>query len=264
MTQLPEAWNTAITSWTLADAHHFARRAGFGLNPADAAVLQAQAPGAAIDAWIDGTGAAYDPTAFNAALATADVVLEPLVSANTAVAGSVDVAAVAAPHPFLVQGADTWRNSLNTAQALLAWFFSLAFWLAMRRSGPMDLWDLFGISIWLISVAGETTADSQLARFRANSSNRGTTCRSGLWKYSRHPNYFFEWLHWWTYVAIAWTSPLGWMTLCAPALMLFFLLKVTGIPATEAQALISRGDDYRKYQQTTSMFIPWFPKKFPD
>ncbi|MEI8016922.1 MAG: DUF1295 domain-containing protein [Schlesneria sp.] len=149
-------------------------------------------------------------------------------------------------------------------QALLAWFFSLAFWLAMRRSGPMDVWDLFGISIWLISVAGETLADSQLARFRANTSNRGTTCRSGLWKYSRHPNYFFEWLHWWTYVAIAWTSPLGWMTLAAPALMLFFLLKVTGIPATEAQALISRGADYRKYQQTTSMFIPWFPKKFPD
>ena len=112
---------TAITSWTLADVQHFARRAGFGLTPADAATLQAQAPGAAIDAWIDGTGTAYDPTAFNAALATADVVLEPLVSANTAVAGSVDVAAVAAPHPFLVQGAEAWRNNLNTAQALLAW-----------------------------------------------------------------------------------------------------------------------------------------------
>lgn len=112
---------TAITSWTLADVQHFARRAGFGLTPADAATLQAQAPGAAIDAWIDGTGAAYDPAAFNTALATADVVLEPLVSANTAVAGSADVAAVAAPHAFLVQGTDAWRNSLNTAQALLAW-----------------------------------------------------------------------------------------------------------------------------------------------
>ena len=112
---------TAITSWTLADAQHFARRAGFGLNPADTAALQAQPPGAAIDAWIDGTGAAYDQAAFTAALATADVVTEPLVGANTTVAGSVDVAAVAAPHPFLVQGTDTWRNSLNTAQALLAW-----------------------------------------------------------------------------------------------------------------------------------------------
>ncbi len=149
-------------------------------------------------------------------------------------------------------------------QAFLAWFFSLAFWLAMRRSGPMDAWDFIGISIWTISVTGETIADSQLARFRANASNRGTTCRSGLWKYSRHPNYFFEWLHWWTYVVIAWSSPLGWITLSAPALMWLFLFKVTGIPATEAQALISRGDDYRKYQQTTSMFVPWFPKKSPD
>jgi len=87
-----------ITSWTLADVLHFGRRAGFGLNPTDAATLQALAPGAAIDAWIDGTGTAYDATAFTAALGTADVVLEPLVSANTAVTGSVDVAAVAAPH----------------------------------------------------------------------------------------------------------------------------------------------------------------------
>ena len=149
-------------------------------------------------------------------------------------------------------------------QALLAWLFSLSFWMAMRRTGPMDAWDLIGILIWIISVVGESVADFQLARFRADPSNRGTTCRIGLWNYSRHPNYFFEWLHWWTYVAIALLSPWGWLTVFAPTLMLFFLLKVTGIPATEAQALISRGDDYRKYQQTTSMFIPWFPKKFPN
>jgi uncharacterized protein (DUF1800 family) len=112
---------TAITSWTLADVQHFARRAGFGLTPADAAALQALAPGAAIDAWIDGSGAAYDATAFTAALATADVVAEPLVSANTSVTGSVDVPAVAAPHAFLTEGANAWRNNLNTAQALCAW-----------------------------------------------------------------------------------------------------------------------------------------------
>ena len=112
---------TAISTWTLADAQHFGRRAGFGLTPAEAAALQAQLPGAAIDAWIDGTGPAYDTTAFTAALATADVVAEPLVSASTTVAGSVDVPAVPAPHPFLVQGAEAWRNNLNTAQALLAW-----------------------------------------------------------------------------------------------------------------------------------------------
>lgn len=112
---------TAITTWTPADVQHFARRAGFGLTPEAAAALQSQAPGAAIDAWIDGSGTAYDPTAFTAALATADVVAEPLVSANTSVAGSVDVPAVAAPHAFLVEGGNAWRNNLNTAQALCAW-----------------------------------------------------------------------------------------------------------------------------------------------
>ncbi|NWJ41170.1 MAG: DUF1800 family protein [Geothrix sp.] len=112
---------TAISSWTLADVQHFARRAGFGLTPEAAAGLQTLAPAAAIDAWIDGTGAAYDATAFTAALATADVVTEPLVTANASDAGSVDVPAVAAPHAFLVEGTDAWRNSLNTAQALCAW-----------------------------------------------------------------------------------------------------------------------------------------------
>lgn len=110
---------TAITAWTVADVQHFARRAGFGLTPEDAATLAGQAPGPAIDAWIDGT--ALDPAAYQAAAATADVVLEPQISANTTVAGSVDVPAVQPPHPFLVEGADAWRNSLNTAQALTAW-----------------------------------------------------------------------------------------------------------------------------------------------
>lgn len=112
---------TALSSWTLADVQHFARRAGFGLSPEAATLLQTQTPGTAIDAWIDGSSAAYDPTAFNAALATADVVAEPLVTANTTVAGSVDVPAVPAPHAFLVEGPDAWRNNLNTAQALCLW-----------------------------------------------------------------------------------------------------------------------------------------------
>jgi uncharacterized protein (DUF1800 family) len=112
---------TAITSWTVADVQHFARRAGFGLSPVDAAALQAQAPGPVIDAWIDGTGPTHDLTAFTAALATADMVTEPKVTANTTDPGSVDVALVAAPHPFLIDAPNAWRNNLNTAQAYLAW-----------------------------------------------------------------------------------------------------------------------------------------------
>lgn len=148
-------------------------------------------------------------------------------------------------------------------QALLAWAFSLVFWLAMRRQGDLDVWDFTGALIWLVAFIGETIADTQLARFRSNPANRAKTCRAGLWRYSRHPNYFCEWLYWWVFVVIAWDSALGPLTLIAPALMLFFLFKVTGIPTTEAQALISRGDDYRDYQRTTSVFFPWFPKQTP-
>jgi steroid 5-alpha reductase family enzyme len=147
-------------------------------------------------------------------------------------------------------------------QALVAWLFSLPFWWAMQRSGPApDLFDVIAVLIWLLAFVGELVADWQLARFRGAPANKGKTCRRGLWSVSRHPNYFCEWLHWWVYVLIAWQAPFGWITLFAPALMLFFLFKVTGLPATEAQAVASRGDDYRDYQRTVSPFIPWFPKR---
>jgi len=88
--------------------------------------------------------------------------------------------------------------------------------------------------------------------------NRGAVCRSGLWKYSRHPNYFFEWVHWWVYVLIGRAAPL---TLLGPLAMLLFLFRVTGIPYTERQAVKTRGDAYRAYQASTSAFVPWPPRK---
>lgn len=116
-------------------------------------------------------------------------------------------------------------------------------------------------ALWLISLTGEITADAQLAGFKSRPQNRGRVCDAGLWKYSRHPNYFFESLIWIAYALFAINSPWGWLGLLSPALILYFLLRVTGIPATEAQALRSKGDTYRHYQETTSMFIPWFPRK---
>ena len=104
-------------------------------------------------------------------------------------------------------------------------------------------------------------ADRRLAHFRGRPGNRGKTCREGWWHYSRHPNYFFEWLHWWSYMALAAGAPYGWVALLAPTAMFYLLFRVTGIPPTEAQALASRGDDYREYQRTTSVFFPWFPKR---
>ncbi|MFO0863935.1 MAG: DUF1295 domain-containing protein [Gemmataceae bacterium] len=148
------------------------------------------------------------------------------------------------------------------AQALLALLFVLPMVVAMRAERPLgDAFDIAAGVVWLTSVLGETLADRQLAAFRKDPTQRGKVCRAGLWRYSRHPNYFFEWLHWWTYVFIAVGHPWFSLTLVGPALMLFFLIFVTGIRATEHHLIQSRGEAYREYQRTTSPFIPWFPRK---
>ncbi|HZP65870.1 MAG TPA: DUF1295 domain-containing protein [Rudaea sp.] len=150
------------------------------------------------------------------------------------------------------------------AQGLLTALFSLPFYAVAEnpRDAP-SLWCAIGLAIWLVSIGGESLADAQLARFRRNPQHHGKTCRAGLWRYSRHPNYFFEWTHWFAYVFLSVGTPFpAWLlSLVGPALMLTTLVWVSGIPFTEAQALRSRGEDYRDYQRTTSMLIPWFPKK---
>ena len=147
------------------------------------------------------------------------------------------------------------------AQAVLAALFAVPVWVVAGDARPgWGVAAAAGVVLWLLAVIGESVADRQLARFRADPANRGRTCTVGLWRTSRHPNYFFEWLHWWAYVALGIGAPLGWLTLVGPALMLLFLLKVTGVPATEARALLSRSD-YAEYQRTTSAFIPWFPRR---
>lgn len=128
---------------------------------------------------------------------------------------------------------------------------------AAMRGGVLDGWAVAGVTLWFTAVVGEWVADRQLASFRAAPRNRGDICRIGLWRYSRHPNYFFEWLHWWAYVLIGHAQPL---TFLGPAAMLVFLFRITGIPYTERQALRSRGDTYRAYQRTTSVFVPWPPR----
>jgi len=146
------------------------------------------------------------------------------------------------------------------AQAVLTAVFSLPFLaVAQNPNGAPGAWCAAGIAIWLAGLAGEALADRQLARWRHDPRNHGRTCRAGLWRWSRHPNYFFEWLHWFAYVFLAVGSPLWWLSWTGPVLMFVSLRWVTGIPFVEAQALRSRGDDYRAYQRTTSAFFPWFP-----
>jgi steroid 5-alpha reductase family enzyme len=144
-------------------------------------------------------------------------------------------------------------------QALAAVFFSLpALFASMNPAPALSPLELIAAALWMVGFAGETAADRQLLRFKRDPVNRGRTCRSGLWRYSRHPNYFFEWLMWLAYGLFASASPWGWIALACPAAMLYFLFYVTGIPPAEAQALRSRGDEYRDYQRTTSVFVPWF------
>ena len=134
------------------------------------------------------------------------------------------------------------------------------------RTG-LSIYDILGTMLMAGAIYGESVADRQLAQWKANPANKGRTCRRGLWAVSRHPNYFFEWLHWMAYpvlgLALLGTTLAVWwpLTLLGPAVMLVLLLQFTGIPYTEKQALRSRGADYEKYQQEVSKFVPWFVKK---
>jgi steroid 5-alpha reductase family enzyme len=146
-------------------------------------------------------------------------------------------------------------------QALAAVAFSTPALFASANPDPaFSGLEIAGVGLWIAAFAGESTADRQLLRFKSDSANRGRTCRTGLWRFSRHPNYFFEWLVWIALALFASGSPWGWTTFACPAAMLYFLFKVTGIPLNEAQALRTRGDEYRAYQRATSVFVPWRPR----
>ncbi|MGB7218549.1 MAG: DUF1295 domain-containing protein [Vicinamibacterales bacterium] len=158
-------------------------------------------------------------------------------------------------------GAQAQRNLFVffQVQALWAVMFAAPMLAGAANPRPFGWLDALGVLIWLAALGGESIADQQLARFKARAADKARVCRDGLWRYSRHPNYFFEWLHWWAYVCLAAGSPLWWIAAAGVVVMWLFLTRVTGIPPTEAQALRSRGEAYREYQRTTSAFVPWPP-----
>jgi len=146
-------------------------------------------------------------------------------------------------------------------QALIAVLFSLPFLLAALNPRPtLGPFERFGLALALFACAGESLADWQAQRFKRNPANARAVVDVGLWRYSRHPNYFFESLVWWGFFIAALDSPYGACTVVCPLLMLYLLLRVTGIPLTEKHSLESRGDAYRAYQRVTSRFVPWFRK----
>jgi steroid 5-alpha reductase family enzyme len=147
-------------------------------------------------------------------------------------------------------------------QALIAVLFSLPFLLAaVNPRRGLGNFELAGLTLALFATAGEALADWQAQRFKRHPANKTAVVDVGLWRYSRHPNYFFESMVWWGFFIAALDSPWGLVTLLCPLLMLYLLFQVTGIPLTEKHSLESRGDAYRAYQRTTSRFVPWFRRE---
>jgi steroid 5-alpha reductase family enzyme len=142
----------------------------------------------------------------------------------------------------------------------------LAFAIFVAARFPSDVLrpqDCLGALILLVGISGEALADAQLKQFRADPANQDRVCDAGLWRWSRHPNYFFEWFGWLAYpvIAISLSYPWGWAALLAPVFMYCILVHVTGIPPLEQQMLASRGARYRDYQLRTSAFFPLPPHK---
>ncbi len=161
-----------------------------------------------------------------------------------------------------VYGFDLKMAGFFQLQALSVAALSAPFLLACLNPAPaLRPLELAGTALWLLALTGEAVADAQLAAFKRDPAHRGQVCAAGLWRYSRHPNYFFEWLIWVAYALFACASPWGWAGIFSPACILWLLLAVTGIPMAEKQSLRSKGDAYRRYQRTTSAFVPWFPRK---
>lgn len=145
-------------------------------------------------------------------------------------------------------------------QGVIAMLLAVAFFVpAFSPQAPRAASVAAAVLIWIISILGESTADRQLREFVSDPANRGKVCRDGWWRYSRHPNYFFECLHWCAYAALSVLMPWGWITLLPPLLMAWLLLKVSGIPLLEAHLMVTR-PGYREYMDTTSSLIPWPPK----
>jgi steroid 5-alpha reductase family enzyme len=136
---------------------------------------------------------------------------------------------------------------------------------AHRPDVAPDLRDMAGVALFALALVGEAVADRQLSRFAKDPRNRGRVCEVGLWAWSRHPNYFCEWLVWVAFALIAFDPgwPWSWIALAAPILMYVLLVHVSGVPPLEAHMLRSRGGAFRAYQARVNAFFPGPPRAAP-
>ena len=228
--------------------------------------------------WTFGTGAALAATALfplgTGAAPSARRVLVAILAAAWAIRlGSYVAARVARSRgedPRYAQFRRDWgkayaRNMLFVAlpQAPVSALLALSTLTAAAKPGAgLGLRDIAGAAVVLVAIVGEAVADAQMKRFKADPANAGKVCAAGLWAWSRHPNYFFEWLGWLAYPVIAFdpARPITWLSFAAAAVMLVLLTRISGIPPLEAAQLRSKGAAYRAYQSRVSVFIPLPPK----
>lgn len=147
-------------------------------------------------------------------------------------------------------------------QAVFLWVISIALQMGQLAAEPDTLtWlDGMGIFVWAIGFLFEAAGDWQLARFKADPINKGRVMDRGLWAYTRHPNYFGEFLVWWGIYLITLATSNGWWTIFSPVIVTAVLLKMTGIPLTE-KGLVENRPGYGDYIKRTSAFVPWLPAK---
>ena len=145
-------------------------------------------------------------------------------------------------------------------QGGLMWLISVPLLQAQSARAPLNLLDVAGVIVFAVGLVFETIGDLQLVRFRADSGNHGRVLRTGLWRFTRHPNYFGDAAVWWGFFLIALATPGSAWTVFSPLLMTFFLLKVSGVVMLEKKLVESR-PEYAEYVASTSAFVPWFPRK---
>jgi steroid 5-alpha reductase family enzyme len=133
-------------------------------------------------------------------------------------------------------------------------------WAVTTPSDPsLGLLDLLGLGLWGIGMAFETLGDLQLIEFKSNPANAGKVLDRGLWRYTRHPNYFGDCCVWWGFYLFALATPNGWWTFVSPLVMTVLLLRVSGVPLLE-KSLLDRKSDYAAYVARTSAFFPLPPR----
>lgn len=156
-----------------------------------------------------------------------------------------------------------WRSYFKVflLQGILLWIISAPLLAAQYGPTPdrLTLLDFLAIGVWVIGFFFEASGDWQMARFKADPANKGKVLDTGVWRYTRHPNYFGDATQWWAYYLIALAGG-GWWTIFSPILMTTLLLRVSGVALLE-KTLTTTKPQYKEYVETTNAFVPWFPRK---